>query len=319
MEELYATYLDRKNLIIGSGFLYEEAWEHEIDFQMGANKDFSTFVNSLPYTDPLTPADAFAGGRTELFCMYAEAKEDNKIYFMDVLSLYPKIMYTSWLPKSHPVIIFGNQIKGNNIEEYFGLIKVKILPPNDLTIPVLGQHMSNKKFVFALCRTCAHMLQTHKCAHTPEERAFIGVWVSEEIKLALKYGYKILQIYEIWHWSEENRSTELFKGYIRNYLQIKVESSGYPPEYNTQEKKKIYIDMWESYLGVKLDENKITFNSGKRKTSKLALNSLWGKICQKSREKTIFIDSPAAYFDLLLSDKDKVTNVQFVNDEMLEV
>ena len=40
---------------------------------------------------------------------------------------------------------------------------------------------------------------------------------------ALEKGYKIVQIYDVWHF--EQSSTELRKEYIRKFLKIKLETS----------------------------------------------------------------------------------------------
>lgn len=37
------------------------------------------------------------------------------------------------------------------------------------------------------------MLQS-TCTHTDEERALVGTWVSEELKLAKKKGYRITEV-----------------------------------------------------------------------------------------------------------------------------
>jgi len=73
MEELYLTYLNRKHEIIGAGYAYEEVWEHAYDEKLATDSEFANFTSELPYVEPLTPADAFTGGRTELFTLYAEA------------------------------------------------------------------------------------------------------------------------------------------------------------------------------------------------------------------------------------------------------
>jgi hypothetical protein len=84
---------------------------------------------------------------------------------------------------------------------------------------VLGIHTAKGKFVFALCRTCAEVLQTYKCYHTVQERALEGVWVTPELELALEHGYKILKIYEIWDWGVEDRTTDLYKGYLQHFCE----------------------------------------------------------------------------------------------------
>ena len=182
MEELYMSYIDRKNTIMGANVNYIEKWEHTFDKEVLDDNSLKVFIDSLPYTDPLTPTDAFRGGRTEIFCLYKEATELDKISFLDVNSLYPYCQYMTY-PIKHPQILFGEQIMDNNIDKYFGLIKLVILPPHDLYIPALGM-LVNDKFVFGLCYTCMLTKQEHKCEHPPKLRVLKGVWVSEEIKLA---------------------------------------------------------------------------------------------------------------------------------------
>ena len=41
--------------------------------------------------------------------------------------------------------------------------------------------------------------------------------------VALKKGYQIQKIYEVWHF--EKATDDLFKGYVRKFMKIKMESS----------------------------------------------------------------------------------------------
>ena len=50
--------------------------------------------------------------------------------------------------------------------------------------------------------------------------------MSEEIKLALTKGYKIIKIDQVWHWPENQRINTLFKDYIARAYREKVEASG---------------------------------------------------------------------------------------------
>jgi hypothetical protein len=224
------------------------------------------------------------------------------------------------LPISHPQIIFGHEIRQGTIDGIFGLVKLKILPPDDLYIPVLGIHLQNKKFVFPLCRTCAEKLQTHKCHHTEDERALIGVWVTSELNLALQHNYRIMHIFEIWHWPEENRSADLFKGYLKHFFQYKIEGGGFPKDCITEEQKDEYVNGWSQCLGIVLHKSDIVDKPAKRSLGKALVTRMWGKLSQSNNKThTLFIDQAVDYFDLLLSDKESITDINFVNDEMLEV
>lgn len=52
-------------------------------------------------------------------------------------------------------------------------------------------------------------------------------------------GYIIPYIYEEWHFKE--KSKELFQTYIKTFLKMKQEASGWPAECNSEEKKRNYL------------------------------------------------------------------------------
>ena len=93
-------------------------------------------------------------------------------------------------PVGHPDIITEDF---KDVDQYFGLIHCKVIPPRGLYLPVLP-YRCQKKLMFPLCRTCAETLQQNPCTHTDEERALTGTWVSEELKLAKEKGYRITQV-----------------------------------------------------------------------------------------------------------------------------
>ena len=57
--------------------------------------------------------------------------------------------------------------------DYFGLIKVKILPPQGLIFPVLPIKI-NSKFLFPLSHNCVHKEENTLCGCTREEHALMG-------------------------------------------------------------------------------------------------------------------------------------------------
>ncbi|GFV26767.1 putative DNA polymerase [Trichonephila clavipes] len=56
-------------------------------------------------------------------------------------------------------------------------------------------------------------------SHTEEERSITGTWVTEEVKKAREKGYKIVKIYEVYHF--QSSSNDLFRSYIDLFLKIK--------------------------------------------------------------------------------------------------
>ncbi len=61
--------------------------------------------------------------------------------------------------------------------------------------------------------------------YTSGKRKFVGTWTIEVSK-ALEVGYEIRETYEVWHFEH---STELLRGYISDFLKIKLETSPRPP------------------------------------------------------------------------------------------
>ena len=128
--------------------------------------------------------------------------------------------------------------------------------------------------MFPLCKTCADTLDQNPCTHTDQERAILGTWCHVELMKAIEKGYEVLEIHEVWHWEET--TNELFSPYVNLYLKRKQEASGYPKHCVTDEQKQRYIDEYYEHEGIRLDPNKIEYNSGLRWLAKLMLNSLWG-------------------------------------------
>ncbi|XP_054706741.1 uncharacterized protein LOC129216552 [Uloborus diversus] len=174
-------------------------------------------------------------------------------------------------PIGHPDIItegFGD------IEQYFGIVKCRVVAPRELYLPVLP-FRTQGKLMFPLCKTCAETLQQSPCTHTEDERALVGTWVTEEVKLAVRKGYRVTHIYEVYDFKK--KSDSLFRSYIDLFLKIKQESSGWPAECVTDLDKAEYISQYRQREGISLDAASIEKNPGRRQVAKLALNSFWGR------------------------------------------
>ena len=145
------TLLKRKKIPASEGYTYKCIWECEFKSQLLGNSDMNQYIFSLESVMPLEPRNAFYGGRTEAFKLYAEATSENQIKYYDVTSLYPFINKMRKIPLGHPSIITGNL---EDINRYEGLIKCRVLPPRQLYIPVLPTKCY-RKLVFSLCHACS--------------------------------------------------------------------------------------------------------------------------------------------------------------------
>lgn len=321
MGELHDKTLEKRRYLENLGYIYRCIWESEFDSQVANDSNMRLFIEKLDIVPSLEPRDAFFGGRTEVYTLYKEASMDETIDYY-VTSLYPWVNKTGKIPLGHPSIIteqFGT------LEDYEGLIKCKVIAPRGLFHPVLP-YKCNGKLMFHLCKSCAETNEQGACAHTNEERSFVGTWVTDEVKKAVGMGYKIGKICEVWHFDQisqydpKSKTGGLFTEYVNTFLKLKQEASGWPKWCVTEGDRQKYIKLYNEKEGILLEYDKIKKNTGLRALAKLMLNSFWGKFGQRSNMCQVdIIDDPSVYFDKLTSDREEVTCVNYVSDEFVEM
>ena len=170
--------------------------------------------------------------------------------------------------------------------------------------------------MFPLCRSCCEQ-SLEFCLHDAFARSFWGTFCTPELLLALKQGYTILEVGEIWHW--ERRSTDLFKDYIKTFLKSKTEASGWPADCeNDATKRQEYRNNCKEREDVLLDENKIEKNKGLRFISKLLLNSFWGYLGMRDNlSKMEYVNNYARLTELLNSKVVTVEDVCLVGEDLV--
>jgi hypothetical protein len=298
-----------------------EIWEHDWDALVNEDNEVLEFLKSYEEISPLIPREAFYGGRTETFDTNRQTQNDEKIKYVDVTSLYPYVMKVEPYPIGHPITITENF---KDINEYFGIIKLKILAPRGLRMPVLPDR-STGQLVFSLCFSCTKGKQKI-CNHSENERAFTGTWTTVEIKEALKQGYKVLKIYEVLHYNETSqydpitRTGGIFTTYINQFLKMKTEASGYPIGCTTEILKDKYINDFLLVEGILLEKTNIKLNEGMRAIAKLMLNSFWGRFGMQSNKKQYkLIRKTSDWFSLISDDRYVVHDVDFTHKNYLQV
>ncbi|XP_045185518.2 uncharacterized protein LOC123543513 [Mercenaria mercenaria] len=262
--------------------------------------------------EPIKPRDALLGGRTNAVTLYDEVDEstNQEIKYADICSLYPYVNKYKEYSLHHPVILRKEEIDITNLKQYRGLVKCKVLPPQDLWLPVLPMHC-NKKMVYTLRRTCAEK-KNQTCSHSEEERVLVGVWTSVELNKALDLGYKVLEVYQIWHFKEW--SGTVYKEYINKYSKRKQEASGYPNWVKTQADTDKFKSDYFQAEGVILEA--VQKNPGKRAVTKTMLNCLWGKNAQNNVfPKSEYIDKLARLYEIMADPHKKVHYFDFFEHE----
>ena len=304
--------IEKRETIKSAGYNHVSTYK----CQLNKNKEFQKFAKDFDQeiVEPLNPRDSFYGGRTNATKLLYKFKENECGRYVDFCSLYPTVQYYQKYPISHPTKIHNPE---KYCKSWYGLIKCKVVPPRKLYHPVLPQRIkvdSYEKLVFTLCKTCAETRNQNKCKHTDTQRSFIGTWTTDEFSKALEKGYKIIRIYEVWHFAKSTDT--LFKGYIRRFMKIKLESSSY--NFKTKEEESSFKAKIKDSLDI--DVEKFEFNAGLRSIAKLCLNSLWGKFGQRNNmSQTKYVTDVSEFYEILLDDKLGNKNFQFINDDMVQM
>ena len=323
MQDVYETTQQKIQQLREQGYTVVEMWECDWRRLKDTSPDIRTFIANLVFTEPLVPRDAFCGGRTNTTKLYHRVTSSQKIHYIDVTSLYPWVNKTCVYPKGHPRFI--SHPGHTNIQQYFGLIQCKVLPPRHLYHPVLP-YRHEGKLTFPLCATCVRQEmpkrpweRTAECIHTDEQRVLTGTWCSPELHKAVALGYEVQYVYEVWHFDETCEG--LFADYVNTWLKIKQEASGWPSWVGDDEtKRQQYLREYFEHEGIQLEYNKIEKNPGLRTLAKMMLNSMWGKFGQRLNKTQVqAFDDPQAFNRFLDTGTLDVRHVSVMNDEMVEV
>ncbi|KAL7080356.1 hypothetical protein ACQ4LE_000096 [Meloidogyne hapla] len=154
------------------------------------------------------------------------------------------------------------------------------------------------RLLFPLCRKCAMdyprgaTLKEYSCKHDENERGWVSTCTSIELAEALNSGYRVTKYFRALHY--EKWDEELFKGYVSEFMSMKIHASGFPIEINTREKEVRFMKECEERFGILLEKEKMLPDKAMRYISKLMLNSLWGRFSLRNTlSKSFITDSPA--------------------------
>lgn len=206
---------------------------------------------------------AMHGGRTEVRRMLREWSEEELREgkygkYVDVQSLYPTVQFYDPLPVGIPRRVEPESLPTvDELKKVFGFVCCDIEPTEYLYHPVLVELREGKLMADLL----------------PKENIVVP---TPELHLALEHGYKVTRVYWYYHFDQ---STELFKGYMRTFIKMKVEASGMPAGVDWEEFDRNHREM----LGIHLDRAKVKKNPALRTGVKLLCNSLWGKFGERSK------------------------------------
>lgn len=325
MDDLHRQTMVRLERLKAEGYHVKYIYECEFDEMIKNDQNLNTFIQELDIPKRMKIRQAFFGGRTSGFRLHYKVDQTlgEEMGYADVCSLYPYVNKHMPLPYGHPRIITTNFDMSMN--SYFGIAHAKVLPPRQLYVGVLP-YRCRGKLHFPLCKSCCEDIQQYSCDHTDEQRAITGVWCTPELQEALRSGYKLLKLYEVYQYDtisqydEKTKSGGLFAEQVNLFLKIKTEASGFPDWVKTSEDEDRYISSFESKTGIMLDKSKIEVNPGLRSLSKLGLNCFWGKLGQRADlTRSVYIKS-CQELDKLVSDSTiDLTNFHIINENVMVV
>ena len=323
--ELYAIVEQKRAYYKRQKFELFEIWDCEFESQMKYNAEMTEFIRQrtehykqLKNGKAANLREALAGGRTNNLQFHYKCEGDNVIRYLDVTSEYPYVLKNRMYPVGHPKVINRDF---ESIQNYFGFVKCKVLPPTNLFLPVLPLKI-NDKLSFVLCQKCADSSNQASCSHSEDERCLTSTWTTVELEEAVKRGYVIREIYQVLHY--ETKSDELFKQYINMWLKTKQEASGWTLEQrNDLEKQREFFRDYKEREGVELNPENMIRNNGLRFIAKLMLNSFWGKLAQRpNMPQTSLCKTQHEYYSLLRQAEDKeikINGVKIMNDRAILV
>ncbi|KAL1252656.1 hypothetical protein QQF64_017349 [Cirrhinus molitorella] len=132
---------------------------------------------------------------------------------------------------------------------------------------------------------------------------------------AIEKGYVVAKVDEVWHFPD--RSDTLFCDYVKTFLRLKQQASGYPTGVVTDEDKENYIREYYEKEGIRLDPEKIGHNPAQRSINKLILNSLWGRFCMRSNlPQTLLITEPEEFVQIIFSRTDILKYFTFISNDV---
>jgi hypothetical protein len=115
------------------------------------------------------------------------------------------------------------------------------------------------------------------------ERALVGTWVVDEVRVAVDKGYRLIGLYEMYEYEVTQYDPATGKGglcvqYINTFLKLKVEASGNPTWVRTPDDEDRFVQSFNNSEGILLSKDAIRPIAAKRALVKLCLNSMWGKL-----------------------------------------
>lgn len=205
-----------------------------------------------------------------------------------------------------------------------GIYKVFAVPPRNNKPPILPFKLDgDDRLLFAHCAACAKAYPTggvkenYSCEHSDEERGFVCNCTSAELFIALGHGWTVTKYYRGLQY--ERDVDDLFKDYIREFMKLKIEASGFDSSIKgNTEAEELFIRECKEQFQIEVDRQNMVQNKQKRSLAKLMLNNLWGRFGLRNfgLSQSSVVEDPVELARLL---QDKSIEISSIDDLTADV
>ena len=307
--------------------VWECEWKARKEKDLDLKKWFEVNPVAMdPPTCRLIPRQASRGGHSEAYSFYWTRQDhpDEQFIYADIISQYPDIALTKNFPTGSCQVIIGKKLEDLKLEgaeikwndkKLNGLIFLSIEAPKNLDQPFLLHRTKDERSVATLCSTCADQQVLSVCTHNGMERFITGVYTTVEINYALTLGYKVIHIFEAWHYEKEE---PVFKKFRQLLLRNKVKFSGFPDATISKIEKEKYCQSVNAKLDLsgqlKLQSSDFTNDRRRRKYFKILSCSLMGKMGQTNlHAKDHFVSDPTILEEYLTDSSGTISDFDLLN------
>lgn len=144
------------------------------------------------------------------------------------------------------------------------------------------------------------------------------------------------RIHEIYHWptttkfDPKTHEGGLFSKYVNTFLKLKQQASGWPDRCKKKNQNgevvldetecEKYVQDYFEHEQIRLEPGKIEFNPGLRTISKLALNSLWGKLGQRPNlVRSTLVRTARDFFKIFMDQSVHIVDWHLLTEDVAKV
>ena len=284
LKSAYERWLKKKHYLESKGLHVRVMWECEFERLKTDDTSLASSVSRLQAElglprERLRIRTALRGGRTEVFRLMYNAPDsggEEEMCYLDKNSLYPHIAVQHCFPAGKPTSYVGESLRQIRVgkkgvfrkadgRELHGLIQCVVLPPDSLFFPVLPSFV-RKKLMYGLCRSCLEAGKNILCSHSDLDRQMEDTWTTVELVYALKCGYRLIKVHELFLYEEMK---PLFRDFYLQLARMKLEAEGFPVTAQSEEEKREHVRRLNANMpGLDLCRERVSRNESRRNFAK---------------------------------------------------